>query len=158
MKQPFKVLRDIVHLITPIAGGTLVAKYATSNARQVYQKEKNPPFSPPGITYPIVWSGLYLAMGVAYMIARNASKDKFVPISHYTQLGLNFLWSVLYFKYKLRGAAMIESYALFASVVVTAVNFYKADKRSGLLMVPYALWCAFASYLATGSWILNKDQ
>ncbi|MDY5059647.1 MAG: TspO/MBR family protein, partial [Staphylococcus simulans] len=87
-----------------------------------------------------------------------ASKDKSVPISHYTQLGLNFLWSVLYFKYKLRGPAMIESYALFASVVVTAVNFYKTDKRSGLLMVPYALWCAFASYLATGSWILNKDQ
>ena len=70
MKQPFKVLRDIVHLITPTAGGTLVAKYATNNARQVYQKEKNPPFSPPGITYPIVWSGLYLAMGIAYMIAR----------------------------------------------------------------------------------------
>ena len=53
---------------------------------------------------------------------------------------------------------MVESYALFASVVVTSVNFYKADKRSGLLMVPYALWCAFAIYLATGSWILNKDQ
>ena len=158
MKQPFKVLRDIVHLITPTAGGTLVAKYATNNARQVYQKKKNPPFSPPGITYPIVWSGLYLAMGIAYMIARNASKDKSVPISHYTQLGLNFLWSVLYFKYRLRGAAMVESYALFASVVVTSVNFYKADKRSGLLMVPYALWCAFAIYLATGSWILNKDQ
>lgn len=158
MKQPFKVLRDVVHLVTPTVGGTLVAKYATSNARQVYQEEKNPPFSPPGITYPIVWTGLYLAMGVAYMIARRASQTKSVPLSHYMHLGLNFLWSVLYFKYRLRGTAMIESYALFASVVVTAVTFYRADKRSGLLMVPYALWCAFASYLATGSWILNKNQ
>ncbi|GEP85726.1 Tsp0 family protein [Staphylococcus piscifermentans] len=158
MNKPLKVIRNIVHLATPTVGGMLIGRYATSNAREDYHEEKNPPLSPPGITFPIVWTGLYAAMGIAYTVARNVSKDKSVPISHYTQLGLNFLWSILYFRYKLRGTALIESYALFAAVVVTAVNFYKADKVSGLLMIPYAAWCAFASYLATGSWILNKDN
>ncbi|AMY06059.1 tryptophan-rich sensory protein [Staphylococcus condimenti] len=158
MNKPLKVFRNIVHLATPIVGGTLIGRYATQNARQDYQKEQNPPLSPPGITFPIVWSGLYIAMGIAYTVARDASKDKSIPILHYTQLGLNFLWSILYFRYKLRGAALIESYALFSAVIITAVQFYKANKFSGLIMIPYAMWCAFASYLATGSWLLNKEE
>lgn len=158
MNKPLKVFRNIVHLTTPIVGGMLIGRYATRYARQDYHEEQNPPLSPPGITFPIVWSGLYVAMGIAYTVARNASKNKSIPISYYTQLGLNFLWSILYFRYKLRGAALIESYALFAAVIVTTLQFYKADKLSGVLMVPYAIWCAFASYLATGSWILNKDE
>ncbi|ANZ34601.1 TspO protein [Staphylococcus carnosus] len=158
VNKPLRIFRNIVHFTTPIVGGTLIGRYATRNARQDYQKEQNPPFSPPGLTFPIVWSGLYVAMGIAYTVARDAGQNKSIPISHYTQLGLNFLWSILYFRYKLRGAALIESYALFAAVIVTTVQFYKADKLSGLLMVSYASWCVFASYLTTGSWLLNKDE
>ncbi|MEB2491473.1 TspO/MBR family protein [Peribacillus frigoritolerans] len=59
---------------------------------------------------------------------------------HDTQLGLNFLWSFLFFKWGLRGTAFIEMAALLNLITVTAFEFYKIDRTSGLAMIPYIAW------------------
>lgn len=153
-----KKIKMITRILLPMAGGTLIARLATSNAREDYSDFKQPPLSPPGYVFPIVWSGLYLTMGTAYHLARESSDNPAVPISHYTQLGLNFIWSILYFKYKLRGTALIESFTLLSAVLMTCLQFYKVNKTAGRMMIPYTAWCAFASYLNGGNWWLNKDN
>lgn len=79
-------------------------------------------------------------------------------MTHYTQLTLNYLWSILYFKKKVRGIALIESIMLFISVVANAVSMFKIHRVTGLLQIPYVLWSAFASYLNAGNYYANKDN
>ncbi|WP_158541088.1 TspO/MBR family protein [Sporosarcina sp. BI001-red] len=64
------------------------------------------------------------------------------------QLGLNYICSFLFFKWNLRGTALIEMTALFAKISLTAYEFYKVDKVAGKLLIPYMGWFSF-------TWTLN---
>lgn len=79
-------------------------------------------------------------------------------MTHFIQLSFNYLWSILYFKKKMRGIAFVESVVLLVSVVVNAITMFKVHRIAGLLQIPYVLWSAFASYLNAGNWLLNKDN
>ena len=68
-------------------------------------------------------------MGVSYLITtKNKTKTTRIKVTHYTQLTLNYLWSILYFKKKVRGIAFIESIMLFISVVTNAVSMFKIHR------------------------------
>ncbi|WP_323714422.1 TspO/MBR family protein [Mammaliicoccus sciuri] len=153
-----KILKYVGIISAPLVGGRLIGKYAVQNARKDYSKNKKPPFSSPGYIFPIVWPILYLSMGIAHSIITKERAAKSTQTAYYSQLGLNYLWSILYFKYKLRGTALIESYVLLSAVILTTVQFYKVNKTAGLLLIPYVCWSAYASYLTTGNWALNKDN
>ncbi len=128
-----------------MVGGSIIGRIIAKESRQDYKNFRKPPFSPPTKAFPIVWPILYLLM------AR-------IKVTHYTQLTLNYLWSILYFKKKVRGIAFIESIMLFISVVTNAVSMFKIHRVAGLLQIPYVLWSAFASYLNAGNYYLNKDN
>ena len=153
-----KILKYAGIISAPLVGGRLIGKYAVQNARKDYSKNKKPPFSPPGYIFPIVWPILYLSMGIAHSIITKERATKSTQTTYYSQLGLNYLWSILYFKYKLRGTALIESYVLFSEVILTTVQFYKVNKSAGVLLITYVCWSDYASYLTTGNWTLNKDN
>ena len=97
-------------------------------------------------------------MGIAYSLVSNNNASKSTKGIYSLQLGLNYLWSILYFKYKLRGTALIESFALISAVIITTIHVYLVKKTAGLLLIPYVAWSAFASYLTTDNWVLNKDN
>lgn len=153
-----KYIKLVVEALLPFIGGNLIGKYAVKNARKDYRQNVKPPLSPPGYIFPIVWPVLYVSMGVAFVTAKNKKNSKMINSLHYSQLGLNFLWSLLYFRYKLRGAAVVESFVLFTAVTFTTASYFQTNKTSGSLMVPYVAWSGYASYLATGNWLLNKDK
>lgn len=153
-----KYIKLVVEALLPFIGGNLIGKYAVKNARKDYRQNVKPPLSPPGYIFPIVWPVLYVSMGVAFVTAKNKKNSKMINSLHYSQLGLNFLWSLLYFRYKLRGAAVVESFVLFTAVTFTTASYFQTNKTSGSLMVPYVAWSGYASYLATANWLLNKDK
>ena len=72
------------------------------------------------------------------------------------QLGLNFLWSFLFFRWGLRGTALIEMTILLGAIAMTAYEFQKKDSTAGALMVPYIGWVTFALGLNFAVWKLNK--
>lgn len=154
----FNTIKTVIKVATPIIGGKIIGKYAVQNARKDYKQNVKPPFSPPGYVFPIVWPILYTTMGVAYAIVTHKSTDKSLKSTYYTQLALNYAWSILYFKYKLRGSALIESFVLYSAVIHTTVNFYKTNRVAGVMLVPYVAWSGYATYLTTGNWLLNKDN
>lgn len=149
--------KTITRTLLPLAGGLIVGGL-TATAQKDYKNYEKPPLSPPSQAFPIVWPILYTSMGVAYSMAYDNKKNHSVTTAHYTQLALNYAWSLLYFNLKLRGTALIESYCLLVAAIVAATQFYEADKRAGLIMVPYVVWLSYASYLNGGNWILNKDK
>lgn len=152
-------LQRITDIALPVIGGSIVGLLTTQTAKEDFEKYKQPPFSPPKEAFGIVWPILYTTMGIARTITKSSRKDTEANAYLYnSQLGLNYLWSVLYFKFKLRGTALIESYVLFASVLLTTAAFYKTNKFAGLLLVPYVVWTAYATYLNAGFVALNNNK
>lgn len=153
--------KKVIRTFAPLVGGLIIGRL-TAKAQDDYKQYEKPPFSPPAIAFPIVWPMLYTSMGVAYKIATNKAESDLerngLKRVHYTQLGLNYAWSILYFNLKLRKVALIESFALLAAGNIAATKFYQADKMAGALMVPYISWLSYASYLNSGNVVLNKDK
>ncbi len=147
-------------VLVPVVGGTIVGALANRNTREQYNRLDSPSFAPPGWVFPVVWTGLYKMMGLAKYRAEEALKpfgtERKALAPYEFQLGLNFLWSFLFFKWGLRGAALIEMTALLGVIMWTAYRFYQADQLAGALMIPYIAWMGFALGLNYSFWQLNK--
>ena len=117
-----------------------------------------PPLSPPGWVYPVVWTVLYALMGFSAVriwlsppsVARSKGLNLFVA-----QLILNFFWSLVFFNARAYGLAFLWVVALWVLVLLMILEFWKVDKTAALLQIPYLIWLAFAAYLAFGVWMLN---
>lgn len=147
-------------ILVPVVGGSIVGALANRGTREQYRRLENPSFAPPGWVFPVVWTALYKMMGVAKYRAQKTAKplgrERQVLAPYELQLGLNFLWSFLFFKWGLRGTALVEMAALLGAVIWAAYEFYQVDQLAGVLMVPYIAWVAFALGLNYSFWQLNK--
>lgn len=122
-----------------------------------YNTLVKPPLAPPSILFPIMWTILYVLMGISYGILKSNYKvDMDVKFIYYLQLGVNALWSIFFFVCKLRLFSFIWILLLALLVFIMIIKFYQKNKVSGLLQIPYLLWVLFASYLNLGFYLLNR--
>jgi len=122
-----------------------------------YNALQKPFLAPPSIVFPIVWTILYILMGVSYGILEDKSlMDSKTKTMYYLQLFVNALWSILFFTLKWRLFAFIWIILLDILVIVMLFHFYKKNALSGLLQIPYAVWAIFASYLNLSIYLLNQ--
>lgn len=142
-------------IIIPLALGGIVG-FITSGSMD-FDTLRQPALSPPGFLFPIVWTVLYILMGVSFgiMIDKGVldDNDKWV---YYIQLFVNLLWPILFFTLKWRLLAFIWIIILDFLVLTMVVKFYNKDKAAGLLHVPYLAWVLFATYLNLGVYLLNR--
>lgn len=115
-----------------------------------YQNITKPPLSPPGITFPVVWTILYIIMG--YSFYKQNEQNKTI---YYTQLIVNLLWSIFFFIFKWYLFSSLWIILLIILVIIMIKNFYQENKISGLLNIPYLIWLFFALYLSFGVYFLN---
>ena len=122
-----------------------------------YEVLKNPFLAPPSITFPIVWTILYILMGVSHWILdSNNQMDKKLTILYYSQLWVNALWSIFFFVLKWRLFSFIWIILLDILVIWMAIMMYKKNKTAGLLQIPYILRILFATYLTLAFYLLNN--
>ena len=141
-------------LIPVIVGGAV--SLITSNAIN-YNDLIQPAFAPPSFLFPIVWTILYVLMGVSYGILENKGLvDAEINSIYYLQLTVNALWSFIFFVFKWRLFAFIWILILDALVIDMIIKFYKKDKTAGLLQIPYLLWISFATVLNFAVYLLNR--
>ena len=142
-------------IIIPLALGGIVG-FLISGSMD-YDMLDQPPLSPPSILFPIVWTILYVLMGVSFGILRDKHlNDSNVKLIYYIQLIVNLLWPIAFFVLKWRLFAFIWILILDALVVLMIFTFYKRNKTAALLQLPYLAWVLFASYLNLGVYILNS--
>lgn len=116
-----------------------------------------PPLSPPGFVFGIVWSILYILMGISYGILDTKKLvDEKVNKIYYLQLIVNLIWPIIFFVFKQRLLAFIWIILLVVLIIYMIITFYKKNKISAYLQIPYLLWTLFATYLNLGVYILNK--
>ena len=144
----FKLFIDI---LIPVAIGGIVGFII--NPYIDYNSLVQPPLSPPSIVFPIVWTILYVLMGISYYLLKNPSKKE--KIIYFVQLGVNALWSVFFFIGKFYLFSFIWIVLLDVLVIFMIGIFYQNSKISGYLQIPYLIWILFATYLNLGIYVLN---
>ena len=137
-----------------------LAAWLTMDGMELYKAlADKPPLSPPSVVFPIVWSVLYVLMGIgmARVVLSARSEERSDAIQVYLlQLGVNFAWSIFFFRLQAYGGALIVLALLLALIVWMILRFRRVEKPAALLQIPYVLWVAFAAYLNAGVWLLNK--
>ena len=149
-----KLSQKLLYILTPLIGGSIVGLIINKSID--YNYLVNPPLSPPSYLFPIVWNILYLLIGISYYIYRKNNNDDSLTIKlYYIQLILNYLWSIIFFTLKLRTLAVIWIIELAITVIYLIIRFYKEERTSFYLLIPYILWVLFATYLNIGIVVLN---
>lgn len=142
-------------ILIPVIVGAIVG-FITSSFID-YNSLVQPPLAPPSILFPIVWSILYVLMGISYgILESNSLVDSDINLIYYLQLFVNALWSIFFFVLKWRFFAFLWILLLLVLVVIMIIKFYRKNKISGFLQIPYLLWVTFATYLNFAIWLLNK--
>ena len=141
-----------------IIGG--ISAFLTRGSMEVFEQFNQPPLSPPGWLFPIVWTILYLLMGIAsyLVIESEVDPDKIAGAMtvYIWQLVVNFLWPTFFFNFGWYLFSFFWLVFLWVLVLITTLRFYGISKTAGFLMLPYLLWTTFACYLNLGVWYLNR--
>lgn len=154
MKIQWKTL--IGNLIIPLAVGAL-AGFFTRNAMDSYQELQQPPLAPPSVLFPIVWTTLFILMGIsAYLVSVSGDGGRYtLPKLYWVQLVVNFLWPFIFFNLGMYLAAFLWLILLIALVIAMIAKFYQISHAAAYLQIPYLLWLIFAGYLNLGILLLN---
>jgi benzodiazapine receptor len=124
-----------------------------------YSTVNKPTFNPPNWLFGPVWTILFFLMALSAFIAWETGEDKKYlakSLALYNfQLGLNLLWSILFFGFKSPTIAFVEIIFLWFSILYTIIRFKKINKLSAILLIPYLLWVTFAAFLNLTIVLLN---
>lgn len=153
MKIEWKKL--IICIAIPLAVGGLSA-FLTQDSMEAFGALNKPPLSPPGWLFPVVWTILYVLMGIAsYLVLTSQKPNRTALTAYAVQLAFNFTWSIIFFNLELYLFAFIWLVLLWLLILLTTVLFYNISKPAGYLMIPYLLWVTFAGYLNLAIYLLN---
>lgn len=149
-----KLLKNLFYIFFPLIIGITISLLTRGNFN--LNELKQPPLAPPSILFPIVWTILYLLIGISYYLyKKNTYTNKTEIIIYYTQLLVNALWSIIFFTLKLRFFSIIWILALVILIYTLITLFNQKYKPSAYLLIPYLIWCIFATYLNIGIYLLN---
>lgn len=154
-----KIKPYVVSILIALAVGGLSA-FLTRNSMDIYGELITPPLSPPSFLFPIVWSVLYILMGISaamiYTDKASLFKERSSAIATYaSSLIVNFAWSIIFFNFRAFLLAFIWLLFLLFLIIKTIVAYKKINPTAAYLQIPYAIWVAFAGYLNFGIWLLN---
>ncbi|MDE5804425.1 MAG: tryptophan-rich sensory protein [Lachnospiraceae bacterium] len=153
MKIQWKNL--ITCIAIPLAVGSLSA-LLTRNSMETFNAVIKPGLAPPGWLFPVVWTILYVLMGIASYLVLTSGKPNDKALTTYgIQLIFNFFWSLIFFNLELYLFAFVWLVLLWLLILKTTLLFYQISKPAGYLMVPYLLWVTFAGYLNLSIYLLN---
>ena len=149
---------DAIAAALPLVGGAAIAARSRWDKDAWYAGLAKPSWTPPSWAFPVAWTALYIAMGVAGALLIRRRGRKLAPIAlalFITQLCINYAWSPVFFEWHAVGHAAVVVAVLAALVVATIAVAFPVDRRAAYLLAPYLAWVAFATALNVRIWQLN---
>lgn len=150
--------RLLISIAIPLAVGGLSALFTARNM-DLYTKINQPALAPPSWVFPVVWTILYVLMGIAlYLVVITKTREDKRPaiVSFGVQLFFNFFWSLIFFNARAFLFAFVWLIFLWISIIANVYLFYRINKNAGKLLIPYLIWVTFAGYLNLAIFLLNK--
>lgn len=149
----------IISVIISLSVGGLSALLTMKNM-SLFDEVKKPPLSPPAVLFPIVWTVLYILMGISsaivfeHRVFKKSEAEKGLLI-YAVSLVINFFWSIIFFNFRAFTFAFFWLLLLWCAILYMIAQFYKVNKLSSYLQIPYLIWVTFAGYLTFAISILN---
>ncbi|MBE6727992.1 MAG: tryptophan-rich sensory protein [Ruminococcaceae bacterium] len=155
-----KIKPYIISILIALGVGGSSA-FFTRNNMDIYSEIKMPPLSPPSWLFPVVWTILFILMGIsAAMIYNTASSSvrerKSALYTYAASLFFNFFWSIIFFNMRAFLLASIWIVILLFLIIRTIMKYYKIKPLAAYLQIPYLIWVSFATYLTFAIWLLNR--
>ncbi|MBQ4545341.1 MAG: tryptophan-rich sensory protein [Oscillospiraceae bacterium] len=144
----------IIFVLISLGVGALSA-FLTRDSMDIFDTVTKPPLAPPAVVFPIVWTILFILMGLGaarVYLKEPGSKALYI---YGTNLAVNFFWSIIFFNMRAFGFAFIWLLLLIAVVVLMIISFFRIDKLAAYLQLPYLLWLLFAGYLNLFIYLAN---
>ncbi|MDE2464475.1 MAG: tryptophan-rich sensory protein [Alphaproteobacteria bacterium] len=138
-----------------VVGGGLVIGFLTAPG-QWYAALTKPPFNPPDWVFAPIWTLLYVLIAIAGWRTFERDRGGWPMKLWVLQLGLNFLWSPVFFAAHLMGLALAIVLLLLMTILFFIALSWRQDPPRAWLFVPYAIWVAFASLLNASLLLLNR--
>ena len=154
-----KIKPYVISILIALCVGGLSA-FLTRNSMETYKNLNQPPLAPPTILFPIVWSILFILMGVSSAIVYvnrdvNKAEARSGLIIYGLQLIVNFFWSLIFFNMQAYLFAFIWLLLLLLLIIMMILQFRKISPIAAYLQIPYLLWVIFAGYLNLMIYLLN---
>lgn len=155
-----KIKPFLISILLSLGVGALSA-FLTRNSMDIYNSIKLPPLAPPSFLFPIVWSILFLLMGIsAALVWKNRDENREAArrgIGRYgASLVVNFLWSILFFNLREFLFSFVWLILLLVLIQRTISYYKKVSPAAAYLQIPYFLWVIFAGYLNFAIYVLNR--
>ena len=145
-------------LLAEAVGG--LSGWLTREGTKIYQQTiAQPPLSPPGWVFPVVWTILFALMGIsaARIYLAPPSRERSQGLNLFiAQLVVNFFWSPIFFNLQAFGFSFFWLLMLWGLVLWMIFAFRTVDPTAAKLQIPYLLWLTFAAYLNLGVCFLNQ--
>ncbi len=141
-----------------LAVGFLESSLTRQGMGTIYPTWVKPALTPPEIVFPIVWTVLYILMGLglAMVLRQGGAAAKPAAIVWGIQLALNFVWTLVFFGAGKPLAAFFVLLLLWLAILVMIRSFRQFSTLAAVLQVPYLLWVTFAGYLNLAIFYLNR--
>ncbi len=151
-----KIKHYVIFIAIALGVGGLSALLTMGNM-DIYEEIARPKLAPPGFLFPIVWTILFILMGIssARIYKSEDSRKNEALFVYFLQLGVNFFWSIFFFNLQAFLLSFIWIIILWLLIIYMIILFYRIDKPAGLLQIPYLVWVTFATYLTYMIYIMN---
>ena len=138
----------------------LAAAFLIRDSVGIYQDVKTPFFAPPGFLFPVVWTVLYILMGISaakVWLGREKNKNEADKglLLYAGSLTANFIWCIVFFNFRIYLAAFVLLTVLLLLIIKTVLSYRKISPAAAYLQIPYMLWVSFAGILNFSIWLLN---
>lgn len=145
-----KYLKLTISVVTPLLVGAVGSFFTSPEIAGWYASIQKPSFNPPNWIFGPVWTILFILIGISFFLIWNKKpiyKIKPEATLYYLQLGLNLLWSILFFGFHKPFLSLIEIIVLWICILTLMVRFFRISKLASYLLIPYLLWVSFAAIL-----------
>ncbi len=152
-----KIKMLVIAILVPLVIGFVSYLLTKDNIQNYSENVVKPALTPPTILFPIVWTILYVLMGISsyrVFVSKNLSSQNALLV-YVIQLFFNFFWSIIFFNLKAYLVAFMWLVIMIILIAIMVLKFYKIDKLAGILQIPYLLWSLFAAYLNFNVYLLN---
>lgn len=147
------------NIAVPLIVGMLSA-LLTRNGMETFRFLEQPPLSPPAWLFPLVWTILYILMGISsYLILESDVEEeqiRSVLTIYAYQLVVNFLWPTFFFQFGWYFFSFAWLVLLWVLVLIMILKFKYINRLAACLSIPYLVWLTFAGYLNLAIAILNR--
>src|SRR4051812_21567276 len=149
-------VRDVALIVGAVGATAALSGVATTSVldSRWYRRLRKPPWQPPDVVFGPVWTVLYalIACSMVTVRRRRPASQRPLFVLFGTNLALNLAWTLIFFRGRSPLAAGVEIVVLEGTTIALVVRAWPVSRLASLLLVPYAVWIAFATALTWGIW------